>query len=131
MPGCLEWIPVSRQENQAHADFERESGNSQFPLQGCNVSRYARRVDSNHAKIARGLIAIGCLVHDTSAAGGGFPDLVVGFRGRIFLIEIKDGDKPPSARQLTTDQAHFHKRWRGLVHVVTSLDEAIKVVTQR
>ena len=90
--------------------------------------RHAARTDANHAEIRDALRAAGCSVADTGSAGDGFPDLVVGLRSRNFLLEIKDGKKPPSARKLTDDQVKFHGAWRGQVHVVTSVQEAIDVV---
>ena len=47
-------------------------------------------------------------------------DIVVGFKGKNLLLEIKDGDK----KVLTPDQVNWHKLWKGQVHVVTSVDEA-------
>ena len=93
------------------------------------MSRYARRVDDNQREIVKGLMQIGCLVHDTSAAGKGFPDIVAGFRGKVHLIEIKDGGKTKSRRKLTPVQEDFHRLWSGYVTVVKSLDEAIEAVT--
>lgn len=88
------------------------------------------RTDANQSKIIRALEQIGCTVADTSAVGIGFPDIVVGFRGRSLLIEIKDGAKPPSKRKLTPDQQIFKAEWRGQYAVVKDVDEAIAVVTQ-
>jgi hypothetical protein len=65
----------------------------------------------------------------THAVGQGFPDLVVSFRGRNILIEIKDGSKPPSARRLTPDQKEFHESWDGELYVVESAEQAITVLT--
>lgn len=68
----------------------------------------ARRTDANHAAIMADLRKAGFRVHDTSALGGGFPDLVV-FRPDcgLFLVEVKDGAKPPSRRRLTLAEAEF------------------------
>lgn len=73
---------------------------------------------------------IGCRVAITSAAGGGFPDLVVGRGGVIRLLEVKDGDKAPSRRALTPEQVVFHEEWKGQpVHVVESVEQALQVCT--
>lgn len=89
--------------------------------------RRAARTDANEAEIVRAFEAFGCLVHDTSALGGGFPDLVVRAYDRVLLVEVKDGSKPPSARRLTPDQVAFQQRgW--VVHVVTCLDDVIALV---
>jgi len=69
-------------------------------------------------------------VADTSSAGDGFPDLVVGHRcqcGRLSntLLEIKSLDQPPSKRRLTPIQVIFHRDWRGKIAVVHTIDEAL------
>lgn len=89
----------------------------------------AARVDANQAKIVEALRAIGCKVYVSSSFGQGFPDLVVGYRGRVFLLEVKDGDKPPSAQRLTPDQVKFHAEWEGLpLFVVNSVEAALSAV---
>lgn len=93
------------------------------------MSRYARRVDDNQREIIKGLMKIGCLVRDTSAVGSGFPDILCAYKGRLHLLEIKDGNKPPSWRRITPAQRDFHQLWHGYVTVVNSLDEAIQAVT--
>lgn len=92
--------------------------------------RRAAKVDRNQAEIVEALRAIGCSVQSLAAVGVGCPDLLVGYRGVNWLIEVKDGDKPPSARKLTHDQEIWHFAWRGQKAVVTSADDAIKIVTE-
>lgn len=87
-----------------------------------------KRVDNNHAEIVAGLRAIGATVHSTAAVGNGFPDLAVGWHGVTWLLEVKDGSKPPSKRTLTPDEQEFHSTWRGKAAVVTSLEQALKVI---
>jgi hypothetical protein len=98
------------------------------------MPRTAAKVDANQQEIVEGLRRCGWSVQVTSGVGKGFPDLVVGALGRngrvnIFL-EVKDGNKPPSARQLTKDQVEWHSRWRGQVAVVNSTEEAITTVLE-
>jgi hypothetical protein len=58
--------------------------------------------------------------------GRGFPDLLVKTaRGRVFLVEIKDGAKPPSARRLTEDELRMQVRWGASYVVITTADDAI------
>jgi len=93
----------------------------------------AKRIDANQPEIVKALRKIGCSVAVTSAAGDGFPDIVVGrtdIHGnkRNWLIEIKDGEKIPSERKLTKDQVKFHNGWKGQIAVVTSAEEAISLI---
>lgn len=88
----------------------------------------SKRVDSNHSEIVKGLRAIGATVRSTATVGQGFPDLAVGYHGATFLLEIKDGAKSPSRRTLTPDEQKFHLTWRGAVAVVTSLEDALKII---
>lgn len=90
--------------------------------------RRAARTDSNQTAIVSALRSIGASVAVTSAVGDGFPDIVVGYRGSNYLIEIKDGGKPPSAQALTDDQIMFHGSWCGVVYVVNSIEQALTVV---
>lgn len=86
------------------------------------------RTDANQTAIVQALRDAGCTVAVTSGVGHGFPDLVVGLRCRNFLLEVKDAAKPPSARALTPAELAFHARWRGLVKVVTTVEEALAAV---
>ena len=88
----------------------------------------AKRVDANQADIVEALRKVGALVAVTSAVGNGFPDIVVGYSGGLYLMEIKDGTKPPSATKLTKDEVAFHAKWTGYVHIVYSLDDALRVI---
>lgn len=90
--------------------------------------RLKPRKDLNHTEIVAALRQVGCSVADTAALGHGFPDLVVGLRGKNYLLEVKDGSLPPSQRKLTTDEANFHESWRGKIFIVTSVEEAIAFV---
>lgn len=90
--------------------------------------RLDARTDDNQNEIVQALRAIGASVAITSALGSGFPDIVAGYRGVNYLIEIKDGSKPPSRRKLTPDEQRFHDLWRGTVIVVNDIDEALKAV---
>ncbi len=67
--------------------------------------RYAARVDANQDQIVSALRAAGAYVWII-----GLPvDLLVGFRGHTFLVEIKSGSK----RRFTALQADFFSNWSG------------------
>lgn len=90
--------------------------------------RRAAKVDANQAEIVRVLRQLGASVEVTSGLGKGYPDLTVGYRGANYLLELKDGRKPPSARRLTPDEVAWHESWRGQVAVVKDLDEALAAI---
>jgi hypothetical protein len=54
-------------------------------------------------------------------------DLLVGFRGRNFLFEVKDPDQIPSRRKLSESQQSFFESWRGQVHKIETFEEAVKI----
>jgi hypothetical protein len=61
--------------------------------------------------------------------GDGVPDLLVGYRGYTLLLEVKDGNKPPSARELTPAEQKFFDEWTGgLLAVVNNVDEALEIL---
>ena len=91
--------------------------------------RTAARVDANQPKIVQALRQIGATVQHLYMVGDGCPDLLVGFRGINYVLEIKDGDKPPSKRKLTDDETRWHDDWRGEVVIVNGIAEAIAVVS--
>lgn len=61
--------------------------------------RRAARVDANHSRIVSAFRKLGCLVHDSSRAGMGFPDLVVCFQGVFALVEVKTPKGKPTEAQ--------------------------------
>lgn len=91
----------------------------------------ARRTDANHQKIVKALRKAGIKVADLSGIGRGIPDTLVSWtRGgerHTALLEIKNPDQPPSARQLTPAQVKFHRQWVGRIHVVMTPEEALAV----
>ena len=90
--------------------------------------RRAARVDANHNDVVKALQAIGCSVAPLSTVGGGMPDLLVGYRGRNFLIEVKDGEKVPSKRKLTDDQITWIGAWKGQTAIAYSIEDALNIV---
>jgi len=89
-----------------------------------------KKTDRNQQEIIDALRKIGCTVVSTHTQHKGFPDLVVGYRGVNYLIEVKDGQKPPSAQKLTPQQVKFFDEWRGQVTVVNSVEQAIDYITK-
>lgn len=73
--------------------------------------RRRARPDANQGRIVEYLRSCGHQVFVTSRLGDGFPDLVVLVGGTIVLLEVKDGDAPPSQRKLTQAEEKFHREW--------------------
>ena len=90
--------------------------------------RRAARVDANQTQIVSALRAAGASVEQLSAVGKGCPDLLVGYRNVNILMEIKDGEKTPSERKLNSDQIVWHRDWKGVVFLVTSVEEALRAL---
>ena len=91
--------------------------------------RRAAKIDANHNEIVDALRSVGASVQSLASAGKGVPDLLVGHRHKTYLLEVKDGSKPPSARELTPDQAKWHSEWwGGPCIVVNSVSEALTAI---
>jgi len=91
--------------------------------------RHAAKTDDNQESIVRTLRAVGATVRHLHRVGDGCPDLLVGYRGQTFLLEIKDGSKPPSQQKLTPAQEVWHRTWKGLpVEVVRDELEALEAI---
>jgi len=90
--------------------------------------RTAARRDANEREIIDALEKFGARVHQVS--DGGTPDLLVAFRGRWTVIEVKDGNKPLSQRKLTPAQVQFMDTFSAdtPTYVVSSVDEALRAI---
>ena len=86
------------------------------------------RTDANQTEIVETLRKMGLSVCVCSALGNGVPDILVGYGGRNYLIEIKDGDKAPSKRALTEDESDWHNRWRGQATVCCTVQDVLRMV---
>lgn len=83
--------------------------------------RRAAKVDSNQAAIVEALRRISVNVEPI----GKPVDLLICHRGETSLMEVKN---PDGRDQITKDQAEFLARWPGRVHIVRSVDEALRAV---
>lgn len=91
--------------------------------------RQAAKIDDNQAEIVEALRKAGATVQSLAAIGKGCPDLLVGIANRTILMEIKDGSKPPSKRELTPAQQEWHSKWNGgALAIVDSIESALRVV---
>ena len=82
--------------------------------------RGPKRRDANQRKIVAALRRLGMSVVITADVGGGFPDLVVGYRGVTYLVEVKNATK------LRKKQIAFREAWKGgPVWVLRNLDDVL------
>jgi hypothetical protein len=81
----------------------------------------AARVDDNQTGIVDALRAVGVSVEII----GKPVDLLLCHRGETLLMEVKN---PDGKDRLTKDQVEFIARWPGKVHIVHSIDEALRAV---
>lgn len=88
--------------------------------------RRAARRDVNHGSIRDVFESLDCSVLDVAGIPCGF-DLIIGYKTQAIAVEVKDGEKPPSAQKLTPNEFSAHLNWRGPKAIVTSNDEAIVV----
>ena len=87
-----------------------------------SMPRYAASVDLNQKEIVDALKKIGCQV----VAIGTPVDLLVGYRKRNFLIEVKR----PGEKVRTDTQRRFLADWPGQARICSSPEEAIRLVTR-
>jgi Holliday junction resolvase len=97
-----------------------------------SLHRRAARRDANEAEIVAALRAVGATVQQLS--GEDVPDLLVGFRGVDYLVEVKQApSKGHSAKNLhavlSEGQATWHAQWRGRPPVVVrTVGEALAAI---
>lgn len=92
--------------------------------------RYAAKVDANQVEIVAAIRGHGASVSCTHTSGDGIPDLLVGFCNQNFVMEIKDGSKPPSQRRLTKAQVKWHSEWKGNVFIIETIEHALIILNE-
>lgn len=93
--------------------------------------RRASRVDRNQSEIVDAYRKVGCSVQSLAAIGKGVPDLLVCHIRVLYLVEVKDPTQPKCKQALKPDQKTFHETWRGPIHIVHSVDEALAVIFRK
>ena len=81
------------------------------------------RADGNQKEIVDVLRDIGASVLVLSQVGGGCPDLMIGWRGKNYLLEVKT----PKGK-LRPGQKEFFDTWRGRAFIVRSADEVLELI---
>ena len=89
----------------------------------------AAKIDANHQEIVAALQQLGATVQDLSQVAKGCPDILVGWRGVNYLMEIK-----PSRKRnykdggLNSKQVKWHEKWRGQKAVIYDEFEAFELM---
>lgn len=92
----------------------------------------AKRVDQNHAGIVGCLRACGVRVQSLAGVGDGVPDLLCLFRGRLFLVEVKNHAQPPNKRKLRDTQKDWHADWADApLYIASTLEDAVAIAAQQ
>ena len=89
------------------------------------------RVDAPTKSIRDAVRQVGGVYVDCTGDGSIGFDCILAFRGRLFLCEIKNGEKPPSARKLTgreLTRAAELARAGVLVHLVFDAEDALQII---
>ena len=104
---------------------EMPSGSS-APMSGTGMKTRFPRVDANHTAIVKVLREHpDVTVQSLAGVGDGTPDLLIGVAGLTHLVEVKDGDKPPSGRSLKPSQVEWVEHWHGApVILLVGVDQA-------
>lgn len=89
------------------------------------------RVDGNQPEITKALRKLGASVQPIHTVGKGCPDLLVGYQGKNWLIEVKDPAQPKSKRCLTPDEKKWHEAWQGQVAVIKDIYEILEMFSGR
>ena len=89
--------------------------------------RRAARRDAGEQDIIKAMRACGAFVKVINDEGTF--DLLCWYNGHTLLLEIKDGNKPPSARRLTDAEQKFHDEWPGNnLRIINSVQEALDLL---
>ena len=81
------------------------------------------RLIALQAEITQALRSAGADVLCVNDIGEGYPNLVVGYCGINYLVEISRPDIP-----LSDDQKLFATAWRGQVKFISSVNDAFKLI---
>jgi len=88
-----------------------------------------RRTDRNQATIVQALRECGAIVIDLSSVGAGCPDLLVSFRGKARLLEVKNRDGRGVI--LTPAEQRFFQTWEQAAlpaQIVTGPEAALLAI---
>lgn len=84
-------------------------------------NRYKNKRDANEPQVVDAFRALGCSVHRLDQP----VDLLVGFRGRSYAVEVKQ-----EGETLNEKQRAWRDEWRGDCWIVRSVEDVREVVAE-
>lgn len=85
------------------------------------------RTDKNQKQIEKVLKQLGASVKSTSQLGNGFPDLIIGYKGKTYLVEIKGENS--YGKTLRESQIKFKNSWKGSpIIILRTTNDAIEFI---
>lgn len=92
------------------------------------MKHYAKKIDKNQPVIVEALRKLGATVQPMHTMGEGFPDLLVGFNGKDYKIEIKN---PEIYGKPSDKQIKWASDWTGSpTYIVWTVDEAVRLLIE-
>ena len=92
--------------------------------------RRAARIDRNQPEIVSALRKAGAYVLPTHQLKNAF-DLLVAYCGRTMIVEVKDGEQPPSKQQLTEGEEKCKEAIEAQhvkYHIIHNVEEALAML---
>jgi hypothetical protein len=89
------------------------------------------RKDANQTIIVQALKRAGAVWVDLTDSASAGMDGLIAFRGQLLPAEIKDGNKPASARKLTSNEQKRKEEleYKGVKYnVIESVDDALRLI---
>lgn len=87
------------------------------------------RIDNNHQAVRDALRCVGACVIDVAQYAGLGCDLIAGYKGTLYLIEVK---APGKINKLTVSEQMLQGRMQHLagvtLHIVDSVEAALKAI---
>lgn len=84
--------------------------------------------DANHNEITNALRAVGASVSDLVKVGGGVPDIIAGYRGTWYVIEIKNPNTQYGKKGFSENQLKWKELQKCPVYLVYTIEDALSVI---
>lgn len=88
------------------------------------------KVDSNQKEIVEALRGVGCYVLHLHQLKNAF-DLLIAWRGHVWIVEVKSDKQPPSKQKLTEGEQKCSDALQSVgvkYNVITSPEQALRLI---